>query len=359
MADALLTQLSSIIKPSTMTEIATQLGVPEPSLGRGLALSGATAFTGLANKAGDSDAMRQIIDIASKTPADAIASGVSGGQLTDPTSSLMSMGRRVLSSLFGGGTSGLADVIGREAGLGPGITSTLMSLGASALLSLIGRRVRDDGMTASSLAGFLNREAPGVRATLPPALADALAGSPARARTFDLDPVVAQSVRKERSWLPWLAVPAVLAAALWFGSRPTSVPMPAVPAIGTTGTMPRTAPEPATGVTLDRRLLFDTGSSTLQPRSRAQLQSIAVILKAHPNARGTITGYTDSVGSAAANLALSKQRADNVRNQLIAMGVDGSRLTTEGYGATQPVGANSTEAGRAMNRRISIHVAEK
>ena len=46
MADALLTQLSSIIKPSTMTEIAAQLGVPEPSLGRGLALSGATAFTG-------------------------------------------------------------------------------------------------------------------------------------------------------------------------------------------------------------------------------------------------------------------------------------------------------------------------
>jgi hypothetical protein len=116
MADALFTQLSSIIKPSTMTDIATKLGVPEQSVGRGLALSGATAFAGLANKAGDSDAMRQFIDIASKTPADAIASGVSGGQLTDPTSPLMSTGRRVLSSLFGGGTSGLADVIGREAG---------------------------------------------------------------------------------------------------------------------------------------------------------------------------------------------------------------------------------------------------
>lgn len=352
MADALFTQLSSIIQPSTMAEIAAQLGVPEQSLSRGLTLSGATAFTGLANKAGDPDAMRQTIDVASRTPADAIASGVSRGELTDPTSPLMSMGRRVLSSLFAGGTSGFADVIGREAGLGSGVTATIMSLGASTLLSLIGRRVRDEGMTASSLAGFLNREAPGVRATLPRALDDALR----QPVTFDVNPVVAQTVRKERSWLPWLAVPAVLAAALWFGSRPRSVPVPEIPTVGTTGTMPRTAPEPTTGVNVDRRLMFDTGSSTLQPSSRAQLQSIAAMLKAHPDARCTIAGYTDNVGSAAANLTLSRQRADNVRNELIAMGVDGSRLTAEGYGATQPVGANSTEAGRAMNRRISIQV---
>jgi outer membrane protein OmpA-like peptidoglycan-associated protein len=357
MTDALFTQLSSIIKPSTMAEIGNQLGVPETSVARGLALSGATAFAGLANKAGDSDAMRQIIDTASRTPADAIASGVSRGQLTDPNSLLMSTGRRVLSSLFGGGTSNLTDAIGREAGLGSGVTATLMSLGASALLSLIGRRVRDEGMTASSLASFLNHEAPGVRATLPPALDDALR-SPV-ARTFEVNPVVAQTVRKERSWLPWLAVPAVLAAALWFGSRPRSVPMPEVPTVGTTGTMPATAPEPTTGVNLDRRLLFDTGSSTVQPGSRAELQSIAVIMKAHPDARCTIAGYTDDVGSAAANLALSRQRADQVKKELIAMGVDGSHLTAEGYGEAQPVGANSTEAGRAMNRRISIHVAEK
>jgi len=358
MTDALFTQLSSIIKPSTMTEIATQLGVPEQSAVRGLTLSGASAFAGLANKAGDPDAMRRVIDAASKTPADAIASGVSSGQLMDPTSSLLSTGARLLSSVFGGSTSGIADVIGREAGLGSGVTATIMSLGASALLTLIGRRVRDEGMTASSLAGFLNHEAPGVRATLPRALDDALR-QPVGERAFDVNPVVAQTVRKERSWLPWLAVPAVLAAALWFGSRPRSVPMPEMPAVGTTGTMPRTAPEPTTGVNLDRRLLFDTGSSTEQAQSRADLQSIAVMLKAHPNARCEIAGYTDNVGSEAANLALSKQRADNVRNHLIAMGVDGSRVTAEGYGEMHPVGPNTTEAGRAMNRRISIHVTEK
>jgi outer membrane protein OmpA-like peptidoglycan-associated protein len=355
MADALLNQLTSIIKPSTLAEIVTQLGVPERSVARGLALSGASAFMGLANRAGDPDAMRQIIDAAARTPADAIASGVSTGALKDPTSSLMSTGRNVLSSLFGGGTSRIADVIGGEAGLGSGVMATIMSLGGSALLSFIGRRVSDEGMTASSLTSFLNREAPGVRATLPPALNDALATSVGeRTRTFDVDPVVAQTVRKERSWLPWLAVPAIAAAALWFGMRPRTVPVPevpAVPAVGTSGT--------TEGVNFDRRLLFDTGSSTLQPRSRGELQSIAVILKAHPGTRVTIAGYTDNVGSAAANLSLSKQRAETVRNELMAMGVDGSRVTAEGYGATHPIGNNSTEAGRAMNRRIAMQVTEK
>ena len=352
MADALLTQLSSIIKPSTMTEIATQLGVPEAAATRGLALSGGSAFAGLANKSGIPDMMRQVVDIAARTPADAIASGVSSGQLRDPTSSLLSTGGSLLSSLFGGNTTGIAGAIGREAGLGSGVMATIMSLGANALLSFIGKRVRDENMTASSLAGFLDREGPGVRAMLPPAVSDAIT-TPVGARTVDVDvnPVVAQTVQKERSWVPWAVIPAIAAAALWFGVRQRSVPrVPEVPTVGTTGTVP------TTGVNVDRRLLFDTGSSTLQPRSRGQLQTIAVILKAHPGAQATIAGYTDNVGSAASNLTLSKQRADTVRNELIGMGVDGSRLTAEGYGDTNPVGSNSTEAGRAMNRRISIRV---
>jgi outer membrane protein OmpA-like peptidoglycan-associated protein len=65
------------------------------------------------------------------------------------------------------------------------------------------------------------------------------------------------------------------------------------------------------------------------------------------------------VGSAADNLTLSQERADNVRAQLVSMGVDGSRLAAEGYGEQHPVADNSTEAGRAMNRRISMLVTQK
>jgi outer membrane protein OmpA-like peptidoglycan-associated protein len=90
------------------------------------------------------------------------------------------------------------------------------------------------------------------------------------------------------------------------------------------------------------RLLFNTGSATLQPQSKDQLQDIAAILKTYPNAHVKIGGYTDNVGSAASNLALSQERADSVRSQLVSMGVDADRLTAEGYGEENPVGDNST-----------------
>jgi K(+)-stimulated pyrophosphate-energized sodium pump len=58
-------------------------------------------------------------------------------------------------------------------------------------------------------------------------------------------------------------------------------------------------------------------------------------------------------------MTLSDARAVSVRNELIGMGVDSDRLATEGYGEANPVGDNSTEAGRAMNRRVSMLVTEK
>ena len=90
MAESLLTRLTSSIEPSTIAQIATRLGVPEQAVSRGLALSTATVFGALANKSADRGVMQQVIDTASRTPADTIATGVSTGQFTDPASSLMS-----------------------------------------------------------------------------------------------------------------------------------------------------------------------------------------------------------------------------------------------------------------------------
>jgi OmpA-OmpF porin, OOP family len=72
-----------------------------------------------------------------------------------------------------------------------------------------------------------------------------------------------------------------------------------------------------------------------------------------------IGGYTDNQGDAAANLKLSQDRANNVMQQLVTMGVDPSRLDAKGYGEDHPVADNTTDAGRAMNRRISMRVTAK
>jgi OmpA-OmpF porin, OOP family len=106
------------------------------------------------------------------------------------------------------------------------------------------------------------------------------------------------------------------------------------------------------------RLLFATGSATLEPQS-SEHHNIAAILKAYPAAHLTIGGYTDNTGDAAQNLKLSQDRADNVTAELVKLGVAQERLLAKGYREQHRVADNATEAGRSQNRRISMLVTQK
>lgn len=137
-----------------------------------------------------------------------------------------------------------------------------------------------------------------------------------------------------------------------------------VPAHGVEARLIRYLEDNSTGVTTVTwfdfdRLLFDTGQATLQPASAEQLNNVAAILKAFPDAKIRLGGYTDNTGDAAANQLLSEQRAVNVMGELARRGIEASRLSAKGYGEDDPIADNSTEEGRQKNRRISIRVAEK
>lgn len=107
------------------------------------------------------------------------------------------------------------------------------------------------------------------------------------------------------------------------------------------------------------RLLYETGSAKLEPQSREQLQNMAAILKAYPAVNLKVGGYTDNTGNAAANKKLSQSRAESAVTELVRLGVNQTRLEAEGYGQAYPVASNSTEAGRAQNRRTSVRVTKK
>lgn len=97
---------------------------------------------------------------------------------------------------------------------------------------------------------------------------------------------------------------------------------------------------------------FDVDKSTIRPESMGTLNMIVGILKSNPDLKFEIDGHTDNTGNAPHNLTLSQQRAGAVKTQLVAMGIDAARLTTKGFGDTQPISDNTTLEGKANNRRV-------
>jgi len=102
---------------------------------------------------------------------------------------------------------------------------------------------------------------------------------------------------------------------------------------------------------------FPSGGSEVPAASIALLQKAAGYLKQlAPGTVLEIAGYTDNTGDAAANVTLSQQRAEAVRNVLILAGVDPSMVVAKGYGNANPIASNDTLDGRFRNRRIEYHV---
>lgn len=101
-------------------------------------------------------------------------------------------------------------------------------------------------------------------------------------------------------------------------------------------------------------ILFDFNSASLRPESKPVLDELRDLLRAEPSWRVTIEGHTDAVGSDSANQTLSGQRAEAVKAYLVAGGVEAGRLTAAGFGESRPVADNSTELGRAQNRRVEL-----
>jgi OmpA-OmpF porin, OOP family len=209
-------------------------------------------------------------------------------------------------------------------------------------------------------------------------------------------------VEEEKSglgWLPWLLLPLLALGAWWFMSgdkKEVVAPKAAVVAPVAPAPAPVVAAAPATdgkvklssGVELDLpkggfeskllgfiadgskavdkttwfdfdRLYFETGKSVLTKESDEQLKNLSEIMKAYPQVEVKLGGYTDNVGKPDANLRLSAARAKASMAALVAKGIAAARVTSEGYGITNPIADNATAEGRAKNRRVSLRITKK
>lgn len=328
--------------------------------------------------------------------------GTGGGGMANTASNF-------LGSLFGGNTNAVTDLLGRSAGFKNSASAlALLKFAAPMLINFLGKKVRDGGMNAHGLTNLLTSERDSIVQAAPPGLMDVLQSAPEtphverevpRAATPADRPYVGDT-HKERSgrWLwPAVGIAALLLAFIAVRQgrehRVTNTVSTGVSALDTMAMRPGAAIDTAGGEVspsvsglgalgkkrlpngiiisipaygaesrvvafiegsqpigthnsfdLDR-VSFAPGSSEIMSGSQDQLNNVAAILRAYPNATVKIAGYSDNAGSPVTNLKLSQERANAVKLALERAGISSSRMTSE--------------AGGVRNQRVALIFTHK
>jgi outer membrane protein OmpA-like peptidoglycan-associated protein len=387
MSSTLLQNATGLLTPELVSRVSSILGETEGATSKGLSRGAIPLLlAGLANKSQEVGSADKILALLRDPAYDPRAIQNAGSLLGEGggVAGLRQLGERLISLLFGGRTDGLANALGEFAGIRSASASSLLRLAAPMVLGLLGDRVKRDNLDAPGLARLFYNERDDLVAALPGPLRSAAGFG----RDVDLPTPPRTGAPR---WL-FLGLALLAVAVLWTLLRDRGVqrtadvrqaaelpPVAAAPPsiVWTTRRLPNGSELriPDNGIEarlITRlegggsreewidfdRLLFETDSANLRPESQEQLQRVASILAAYPSAQVKIGGYTDDRGDPAANLDLSRNRAENVKASLERLGVDSGRLEAEGYGEQHPVASNATEEGRARNRRISLRIEE-
>ncbi|RKP44856.1 OmpA family protein [Trinickia fusca] len=123
-----------------------------------------------------------------------------------------------------------------------------------------------------------------------------------------------------------------------------------------TGTQITEQPDGSLKLNIPSSVTFDTNSYSIKPSFAPVLDQVAQTLNQNPEVIAQVVGHTDSTGQPAYNQTLSVNRAQSVTGYLAQHGVAAQRLSAQGMGANQPIADNTTEAGRAQNRRVEIYL---
>jgi outer membrane protein OmpA-like peptidoglycan-associated protein len=310
---------------------------------------------------------------------DNLSSILGGGHAT---ANFPSSGKALLGSIFGDKAGGLSDLVASSSGISKNGASSLLGILAPIVMGFLGKTLRSQGgFNPNGLMTLLLGQKDFIKAALPSGVTNLLGVS----NLDNLERQVMQGAGapSKKTW-PWiiLIIACVVAILLLWRScggqvsdtwaalgkffskkLPNGIELN-IPELGVENKViafiedTQRPVDNKTWFSLDR-LTFETGQATLKPESQEQLKNIAEILKAYPKVTLKLGGYTDNTGDPQSNLKLSQQRAETVMAELIGLGVDAGRLKAEGYGQEHPVADNSTEEGRAKNRRIDLRVTSK
>jgi outer membrane protein OmpA-like peptidoglycan-associated protein len=315
--------------------------------------TGATALLGMVNSA-----------TAGGNPLDRIGSVLSDDRARD---AYIAQGHGMADKLLGGDSRTVAAALNTTTNIGGGSASTILAFLAPLVLGFIGRGAGPMA-TASGLQSWFANERGGILKALPAGFGSILGAGTA---------TVAAAQAGANRFLPWIAA-ALAAVLLFFGvSYCSSMRAPTtlgaitlqLPGGGTLNVLQGSigfsvarfleSSDPAPRTFVFDNLNFDTASNALTPESRPSVNALVAIMKAYPGTQFRIVGYTDNQGDPVSNERLSNARATAVKQALVDGGIAADRIATAGMGERDPIADNSTEEGRAKNRRTQLEIVRK
>jgi outer membrane protein OmpA-like peptidoglycan-associated protein len=412
MTTSLIDSVKNLATPDLVSKIASSLGEPMDGVSGALTGGMSSMLLGVLGRTADPSAMRSTFNLVTDPANDGRVLDNPAALVGAPEGAMSSLGGQFLSNILGARGAAVNDVLARVSGLRVGSISSLMRLAAPLLIGVLGKRARDGGLNAASFTRLFDDERESIVNAAPPGVADALGvAEPATSESYEAEASDEQARVEQPSrvyapeeqtsgvrWL-WPALVALAAIALFLGTRARHrVPAPIADTTtarsraaggevaelssgivqvrlpnGNVLSVPSSSaeaklvaflndstrsPDDTSWIVLDR-VHFETNSSQIDPDAEAQAKNVSDILKAYPHAVAKIGGYTDSTGSDAANLRLSRSRAESARASVEHNGLEATRVTADGFGSKDPVASNSTDDGKAQNRRVALLVISK
>ncbi|MBT9470968.1 MAG: OmpA family protein [Pseudomonadota bacterium] len=381
------------VTPDMITKLSGLLGESSGGVGKGLAAAAPALLAAALQQSSTTSGANGLLGLLSQV--------TSGGNLLDQLpalladdtarATLLNQGRGLADGLLGSNSSSIANTLASFAGLKGGSASNLLALAAPLVMGAIGKAL-GPSPTASGLQSLLSDQRSSILGALPPGLGALFGlGGAAQAAKGAATAAAAAGGGGLMKILPWLIAAAVVLALIFglrsCGAKKVEAPAPVVtppPAMAPATPAAETLTLPG-GATisvapgsigysvakfLDSReaapktfvfdnLNFATGSNALTPESGVTVDTLVVILKAYPNVRARVVGYTDNQGDPGANKTLSENRAITVSKKIVAAGIAADRLETAGLGDADPVADNASEEGRAKNRRTELVIIRK